>query len=70
MTTAEAMKYWYKAAKSAIGIVLTVNDMRRAQQALYKARRESGDQSLQNLTIQTGPSPGELWLVHKEKLNE
>ena len=58
-------EHWYAALSSPHGIVLKVNDPVAAQQRLYQIRANLADPDLDNVTINTSPNPGELWLVKR-----
>jgi hypothetical protein len=47
------------------GIKLRVVNVTQFKQALYKARRESGDPQLWSLAIVV-PDTSTLWIVHKD----
>lgn len=58
--------FLYEALGSVHGIVIEVDDIERARQALYRYRREARDPDLEVLAII--PSPlvkNQLWIVRK-----
>lgn len=58
------LEFLYAAQASPHGVCVSVDDVDKAKQALYRARRESGDISLSALAIRTSPfDPFELWIV-------
>lgn len=65
------LEFWYQALASTYGVEVSVSDPVKAQQALYRARASSGDESLNSLTIRTAPTnkAGALWIVRKAKSN-
>jgi len=65
------LEHWYDALSQPLGIVLEVvsGDIEAARQALYKVRRESGDESLSGLSVRINPlAPDrELFLMKAAK---
>jgi hypothetical protein len=59
------LEHWYAALSAELGCVFDVSDIDAAKQALYKARRESGDPSLEGLSIRVSPlhPTSQLWIV-------
>jgi hypothetical protein len=57
----------YEALASPYGKVVETSDVERLRQALYKARRDSNDVSLDCLAFCQSPTnpEGELWIVKK-----
>ncbi len=57
---------WYEALRSPFGIALEeINgDLERARQRLYAARRETGDEDLDAISIVL--ISGEIWLVKRD----
>lgn len=65
LSTHDWLEFLYQAEASIYGISIAVNEPVRAKNALYRARRDSGDDTLRNIQIRTSPvnPTGELWLV-------
>jgi hypothetical protein len=65
MALLSEMDILYQAKSSPLGVVVWVSDFVKAQQRLYRARRESGDPELACLQIRRSPydPDNELWLV-------
>lgn len=59
------LEFWYDAMGSQFGIVLVVDDPKRAIQALYRARANSQDDSLAALSIRMSPTEpdSQIWIV-------
>lgn len=66
-----SINLWYEALGTPLGIVILTNDPERFRQKMYAIRRDSGDKSLDELSVVISPSnPGShVWLV-KRKSNE
>lgn len=66
-----SINLWYEALGAPLGIVILTNDPERFRQKMYAIRRDSGDKSLDELSVVISPSnPGShVWLV-KRKSNE
>jgi len=62
------LHHWYAALASERGISLTVDNVERAKQQLYQARRKAGDDTLAALSIVIPPlTTNELWIIHNDK---
>lgn len=61
------LSLFYQALASKYGIALAVSDISQAKAKLYKARAESGDSDLSQISIHQSPSlpESELWLVKR-----
>lgn len=60
-----SMEILYAAIASPIGVVVSVSDFQLCQARLYKARKQSGDPSLDCLQLRRSPinPETELWIV-------
>jgi hypothetical protein len=60
-----ALMYWRSAQSSPFGIGLTTTDPAKAKRQLYAARAESGDPTLNSITIRTSPQrpSTDIWLT-------
>lgn len=69
MTPTVALALWRRAAEEEIGIIISLADpadKRRAEGALYDARKEARDPTLADLMIaKPGDAPHELWIIKK-----
>lgn len=64
MINTDLLEHWYDALRSSVGIILVVDDPKRAIQSLYRARATSQDDSLAALSIRTSPQAAdEIWIV-------
>lgn len=61
----DAIRIWYEALASPLGIKFTAPDLTRAKSLLYAARAKLNDPDLMNLTLRTSPrSPTDtLWIL-------
>lgn len=59
------MEIWYTALASYPGIAVPSSDKVTLARELYKARQESKDDRLAELTIQQPAKSNELWICHK-----
>lgn len=61
------LELWYTALRAEIGIRIRTNDAHRMKTALYQARKQSGDEALSKLMIQTPPlnPTGEVWITQR-----
>lgn len=59
------LEFLYMAMDSPLGICLVTDNMVRANQRLNKAKRESGDPSLDVIQIRTSPlaPQSEIWIT-------
>lgn len=57
---------WYRALQSDIGIILNTDDRRLLRDQLYRARADSCDEDLKQLTIAFVENPNEVWIVWKD----
>lgn len=63
------LEFWYQAAREEKGLRLLASNAFDAKDALYAARAQAGDPSLNSLVIVI-PIPGgrELWIMHESVL--
>lgn len=63
------LPFLYAALAEPFGVVLSVSNVGQAKAALYKARAESGDEALSQVSIHSSPSQpdSEIWLVKRRK---
>lgn len=60
------LELWYRALAEPIGVILVTNDRDVLRQALYRARRASGDADLDGLSLVLSPTDdNQLWIIKK-----
>ena len=62
-----ALAYWYRAAEVEIGYKIPTNDINYLMQVLYTARKTSGDESLERLSLIKAKDS--VWIVDQEKFD-
>lgn len=69
-TPAECLEVLRAAMREDIGLLVQVSDFPRARQAFYRARADSGDQSLAVLQFRSSPGlAGGNLIIVKEKIS-
>jgi hypothetical protein len=64
----DLLDFWQAALGLEVGLSIKSTDRKLLQQQLYRARQESGIVALQDLCISYPDKEGELWILHKEVL--
>lgn len=60
---------WYQALGEPLGLLLQVEDPKKAKQALYRARAGAGDLDLAGVQIRTSPIEGGNLLLIRETVS-
>lgn len=67
MKSLGVLEHWYEALHSPIGMEFEVDNPDRFIQLLYAARRESGDEQLNALSIVRSPiNPSRVWIMKRK----
>jgi len=68
MTESDILELWYRALHAEIGVEVVSSNTKQAMARLYKIRAESGDPTLDRVSIRPSPfDPSKLWLVRKRE---